>query len=196
MSPEYARPYVKAQKNDGLEARAVAEAGTRPTMRFVPVKGPGQSDLSRCIVSVSGSSGIVPHLSITKALRGGDRASQAPQGGGGPPRWSVRGAQPARQDSGRRPREDFDTRIKAFDAGIFAIDTRLDIDHGSVRAVDGEMGKNSQFRVFCIIINSLNKLGGAGGGTRTPDPIITNDVLYQLSYTGAEGLLAASKAER
>ena len=26
---------------------------------------------------------------------------------------------------------------------------------------------------------------GAGEGTRTPDPIITNDVLYQLSYTGA-----------
>ena len=25
---------------------------------------------------------------------------------------------------------------------------------------------------------------GAGEGTRTPDPIITNDVLYQLSYTG------------
>jgi hypothetical protein len=25
----------------------------------------------------------------------------------------------------------------------------------------------------------------ADGGTRTPDPIITNDVLYQLSYVGA-----------
>ena len=25
---------------------------------------------------------------------------------------------------------------------------------------------------------------GAAEGTRTPDPIITNDVLYQLSYTG------------
>ena len=28
---------------------------------------------------------------------------------------------------------------------------------------------------------------GAGEGTRTPDPIITNDVLYQLSYCGAGG---------
>ncbi len=26
--------------------------------------------------------------------------------------------------------------------------------------------------------------GGAAEGTRTPDPIITNDVLYQLSYSG------------
>ena len=25
----------------------------------------------------------------------------------------------------------------------------------------------------------------ADGGTRTPDPIITSDVLYQLSYVGA-----------
>ncbi len=27
-------------------------------------------------------------------------------------------------------------------------------------------------------------LGGAAEGTRTPDPIITNDVLYHLSYSG------------
>ncbi len=28
---------------------------------------------------------------------------------------------------------------------------------------------------------------GAGDRTRTYDPIITNDVLYQLSYTGTRG---------
>lgn len=28
------------------------------------------------------------------------------------------------------------------------------------------------------------KLSGAGGGTRTPDPIATRDPLYRLSYTG------------
>ena len=33
-------------------------------------------------------------------------------------------------------------------------------------------------------LNFFKKLSGAGEGTRTPDPIITNDVLYQLSYTG------------
>ena len=27
---------------------------------------------------------------------------------------------------------------------------------------------------------------GAAEGTRTPDPIITNDVLYHLSYSGAD----------
>ena len=30
----------------------------------------------------------------------------------------------------------------------------------------------------------ISEKNGAGEGTRTPDPIITNDVLYQLSYTG------------
>ena len=34
MSPEYVRPYVKAQKNDDRDAEAIAEAATRPTMRF------------------------------------------------------------------------------------------------------------------------------------------------------------------
>ena len=45
MSPEYVRPYVKAQKNDERDAEAIAEAATRPTMRFVPVKSREQSDL-------------------------------------------------------------------------------------------------------------------------------------------------------
>src|SRR5271169_4775792 len=32
MSPEYVRPYVKAQKNDDRDAEAIAEAASRPTM--------------------------------------------------------------------------------------------------------------------------------------------------------------------
>lgn len=45
MSPEYVRPYVKAQKNDELDAEAIAEAATRPTMRFVAVKSQTQSNI-------------------------------------------------------------------------------------------------------------------------------------------------------
>jgi transposase len=45
MSPEYVRPYVKAQKNDDRDAEAIAEAATRPTMRFVELKTEEQLDL-------------------------------------------------------------------------------------------------------------------------------------------------------
>jgi transposase len=45
MSPEYVRPYVKAQKNDDRDAEAIAEAATRPTMRFVPLKTEEQLDM-------------------------------------------------------------------------------------------------------------------------------------------------------
>lgn len=45
MPPEYVRPYVKANKNDDRDAEAIAEAATRPTMRFVPVKSAAQSDV-------------------------------------------------------------------------------------------------------------------------------------------------------
>ena len=45
MSPEYVRPYVKGQKNDDRDAEAIAEAATRPTMRFVAVKSQAQSDV-------------------------------------------------------------------------------------------------------------------------------------------------------
>jgi transposase len=45
MSPEYVRPYVKAQKNDDRDAEAIAEAATRPTMRFVELKNQEQLDM-------------------------------------------------------------------------------------------------------------------------------------------------------
>lgn len=45
MSPEYVQPYVKAQKTDDRDAEAIAEAATRPTMRFVTLKSEAQLDL-------------------------------------------------------------------------------------------------------------------------------------------------------
>ena len=45
MSPEYVRPYVRAQKNDDNDAEGIAEAATRPTMRFVELKSQDRLDL-------------------------------------------------------------------------------------------------------------------------------------------------------
>ena len=45
MSPEYVRPYVKAHKNDDRDAEGIAEAATRPTMRFVKLKSQDQLDM-------------------------------------------------------------------------------------------------------------------------------------------------------
>jgi transposase len=45
MSPEYVRPYIKAQKNDDRDAEGIAEAVTRPTMRFVELKSRDQLDM-------------------------------------------------------------------------------------------------------------------------------------------------------
>lgn len=45
MAPQFVKPYVKSNKSDYLDAEAIAEAVTRPTMRFVPVKTVAQQDL-------------------------------------------------------------------------------------------------------------------------------------------------------
>ena len=45
MAPQLVKPYVKANKNDRRDAEAIAEAVTRPTMRFVPTKDVAQQDL-------------------------------------------------------------------------------------------------------------------------------------------------------
>jgi transposase len=45
MAPQFVKPYVKSHKNDTRDAEAIGEAVTRPTMRFVPVKGLAQQDI-------------------------------------------------------------------------------------------------------------------------------------------------------
>lgn len=45
MPPAYVKPYVRRQKNDMADAAAIAEAVTRPSMRFVPVKSAAQQAL-------------------------------------------------------------------------------------------------------------------------------------------------------
>ena len=44
MSPQFVKPYVKSNKNDAKDAEAIAEAVTRPNMRFVPKKTMEQQD--------------------------------------------------------------------------------------------------------------------------------------------------------
>jgi transposase len=45
MPAQYVKPYVKTNKNDFIDAEAIAEAVGRPTMRFVPIKSDDQLDL-------------------------------------------------------------------------------------------------------------------------------------------------------
>ena len=42
LPPQYIKPYLKRGKNDALDAEAICEAMSRPSMRFVPVKSAEQ----------------------------------------------------------------------------------------------------------------------------------------------------------
>lgn len=48
IPPQYVKPYVKGNKNDFIDAAAIAEASTRPDMRFVPVKSEQDQVLAVC----------------------------------------------------------------------------------------------------------------------------------------------------
>src|ERR1700757_2252794 len=45
MPAQYVKPYVQTNKSDYIDAEAIAEAGQRPRMRFVPIKSEEQLDL-------------------------------------------------------------------------------------------------------------------------------------------------------
>lgn len=44
ISPQFVKPFVKGNKNDGNDAEAIAEAASRPQMRFVSLKTVEQQD--------------------------------------------------------------------------------------------------------------------------------------------------------
>lgn len=46
INPQFVRPFVKGNKNDFIDAEAICEAASRPTMRFVTPKTEGQQLLS------------------------------------------------------------------------------------------------------------------------------------------------------
>jgi len=51
ISPQFVKPFVRGNKNDGNDAEAICEAVQRPSMRFVPLKTVAQQDiqsLHRC----------------------------------------------------------------------------------------------------------------------------------------------------
>lgn len=48
IPPQYVKPYVKTNKNDFVDAEAIAEASTRPNMRFVHPKTEEQQIMAVC----------------------------------------------------------------------------------------------------------------------------------------------------
>jgi hypothetical protein len=70
MSPEYVRPYVKAHKNDDRDAEGIAEAATRPTMRFVELKSQDQLDTSS--VAAAADCGRAPDAATEAAISEGE----------------------------------------------------------------------------------------------------------------------------
>jgi transposase len=68
IPPSYVKPYVKRQKNDTADAEAIAEAGSRPTMRFVAVKTEEQQ--ARSMVFRTRDLLVRQRTQLINALRG------------------------------------------------------------------------------------------------------------------------------
>jgi transposase len=80
MPPAYVKPYVKRGKTDAADAEAIAEAVTRPTMRFVAVKTADQQ--SALMLHKTRDLLVRQRTALINALRGhmGELGIVAPQG--------------------------------------------------------------------------------------------------------------------
>jgi transposase len=48
VAPQFVKPYVKSNKNDRVDAEAICEAMSRPSMRFVTPKSVAQQNIQAC----------------------------------------------------------------------------------------------------------------------------------------------------
>src|SRR6266702_6906330 len=68
MPAQYVKPYVKTNKNDYIDAEAIAEAVGRPSMRFVPIKTNDQLDLQS--LHRVRERWVVPRTAVINQMRG------------------------------------------------------------------------------------------------------------------------------
>lgn len=147
MSPEYVRPYVKAQKNDDRDAEAIAEAATRPTMRFVELKAEEQLDM-QTLHRVRDRL-VAERTALLNQLRAVllERGIAIPQGRRkleqrldamlGAPEWSgVASRMRSLLQDMRAEWRVLDRRIEAFDEE-FAVRTRTDPDARRLATIPG-----------------------------------------------------------
>jgi transposase len=80
IPPIYVKPFVKRQKNDAADAEAIAEAASRPTMRFVAVKSEDQQ--ARSMIFRTRDLLVRQRTQLINALRGhlAEHGVVAPQG--------------------------------------------------------------------------------------------------------------------
>src|ERR1700729_2925588 len=80
IPPAYVKPFVKRKKNDAADAEAIAEAASRPTMRFVAVKT--EEQLARAMLFRTRDLLVRQRTQLINALRGqlSEHGVGAPQG--------------------------------------------------------------------------------------------------------------------
>jgi transposase len=80
IPPAYVKPFVKRQKNDAADAEAIADAASRPTMRFVAVKTKEQQ--GRAMLFRTRDLLVRQRTQLINALRGhlSEHGVVAPQG--------------------------------------------------------------------------------------------------------------------
>jgi transposase len=68
IPPQYVKPFVKRGKNDRIDAAAISEAASRPTMSFVPVKS-AEDQANAMVLSVRELL-VKQHTQLVNAVRG------------------------------------------------------------------------------------------------------------------------------
>jgi len=174
MPPQYIKPYVKRGKNDAIDAEAICEAMSRPTMRFVAIKS---ADSQAALMMLKVRDLLVKQRTmLINAMRG--HAAE----------FGVVAAKGPKQVMEMRRRLADDAAVPALAREMIdVLAAQLDAVEAKLKAIEGRLmawHRQNQTSQCLATIPGIGPIGGVSFALRVPDPKAFRSARHFAAWVG------------
>jgi transposase len=174
MPPQYIKPYVKRGKNDAIDAEAICEAMSRPTMRFVAIKS---ADSQAALMMLKVRDLLVKQRTmLINAMRG--HAAE----------FGVVAAKGPKQVVELRRRLADDAAVPALAREMIdVLAAQLDAVEAKLKAIEGRLmawHRQNQTSQCLATIPGIGPIGGVSFALRVPDPKAFRSARHFAAWVG------------
>src|SRR5437763_5961069 len=180
MPPQYIKPYVKRGKNDAIDAEAICEAMSRPTMRFVAIKS---ADSQAALMMLKVRDLLVKQRTmLINAMRGhaaefGVTAAKGPK----PVVELLRRLADDAADAA-------DAEVPALAREMIgALTAQRDVVDAKLKAIDARLmawHRQNQTSQCLATIPGIGPIGGVSFALRAPDPKAFRSARHFAAWVG------------
>lgn len=174
MPPQYIKPYVKRGKNDAIDAEAICEAMSRPTMRFVAIKS---ADSQAALMMLKVRDLLVKQRTmLINAMRG--HAAE----------FGVTAAKGPKQIVELRRRLADNAEVPALAREMISVlAAQLDAVEAKLTAIEARLmawHRQNQTSQCLATIPGIGPIGGVSFALRVPDPKAFRSARHFAAWVG------------